>query len=182
MGIRKKYIVIPVVILFLGAVTYAAFGFLPVLSVEGKRVSYGQFLKMYGAYQYYDKVAEREAAPNKELRKLVLQGFVEDILLDKLIQKTNSDFDNQAKDLVERAIADSKDLALGEATKQLYGLSTADFKKLILIPEAKKNLLAKHYETSPDELERVWNEIIQNADVKVYYPGYLWEQGMVKVK
>jgi len=71
---------------------------------------------------------------------------------------------------------------LEEAANKLYGLSAADFKKFVLIPEAEKDLLIKHYEYNPSELDDLWDFWTRNANVKIYYPGYYWESGEVKAR
>lgn len=182
MGIRKKYFILALVILFTLGVSALGFGFVPVLRIEGKNVSYIYFLKLYGAFESYDKLSRHEPVGSKEITRRAFFKIIEDKMLDILVTKTNADFMRKSEELVERAILETKNLELGEASRTLYGLSAAEFKKLVLVPQAKKDLLVKHYEYNPAELEKLWNATAQNLKVKIYYPGFYWENGEVKIK
>ena len=83
---------------------------------------------------------------------------------------------------MEEAIKTTPNLSLGKASKKIYGLSEPDFKRLVLLPQAEKDLLTKHYEYNPAELENLLNDLAKNAQIKIYYPGYEWSDGEVRIK
>lgn len=180
---KKKYIFIFIAVAIIGGAGVVSYGFLPVMKVDGERVSYIDFLKVYRGVEAAERLAKKNAqATSQELTKKAFEKIIENKFLDVLVAKTNSGFKDEARGNVEKAIAEAKDLALEEASEKLYGLSAADFKELVLIPSAEKDLLLKHYEYNPAELDAIWKDLNKNAEVKIYYPGYEWKDGEVKIK
>ena len=167
----------------IGGAGMLAYGFLPVVKVEGEYVSYASFLKVYRGVEGAEKMRQKNPpATSRELTERAFQTIIENKFLDVVIRETNAGLKEEAAGNVDKAIAESKDLALEEAAQKLYGLSAADFKKLVLIPAAEKDLLSKHYAYNPAELDALWADLGKKADVKIYYPGYEWKDGEVKAK
>ena len=160
-----------------------SYGFLPVLKVEGEHVSYSGFLKVYRGIEAAERLAKKnQPATAQELTKRAFETIIENKFLDIIVKKTNSSLKNEARGNVEQAILESKDLALEEAAQKLYGLSAADFKKLVLIPAAEKDLLFKHYQYNTSELDALWEDLNQRAEIKIYYPGYYWDTTEYTIK
>jgi len=181
----KKYIFILVGSLaILSVAAVFAFNYVPILKVEGKAATYSEFLKVYNAFKTYDLVSQKTHAEEQELKRRALASLIDDKFLEIIVQKTNTSLKLEAEQNVEKAILEMKegDFSLEEAANKLYGLSAADFKKFVLIPEAEKDLLVKHYEYNPSELDDLWAFWARNAKVKIYYPGYEWRDGEVKIK
>lgn len=176
---KRNFIIASALFLFLSAAVFG-YGFTPILKVESEYVTYAKFLKIYGAFKTYDQISQKNITDDKELKRRALASLVEDRFIDLLIQKTNANLKLEAQNNVEKAILDMKDFSLDEAASKLYGLSAADFKKFVLIPEAEKDLLIKHYEYNPSDLDGLWDQLGEVAEVKIYYPGYYWEKGEVK--
>lgn len=159
----------------------AAYGFVPVMKVGGKTIVFAEYLKVYSALNSYDKISKRSAAPSAEITRRALETLVENRFLEILAERTSTDFKKEAERLVEESIKTTLNLSLGEASKKIYGLSEADFKSLVLLPQAEKDLLTKHYEYNPAELQNLLNDLAKNAQIKIYYPGFYWD-GEVKIK
>jgi len=157
------------------------YGFAPVMKVEGKLVTLAQFLKIYSAIKHFDSLSQKTPSPDVDLKKLAFMNIIEMRFLDLMIQKTNADFEQKAGDLVEKAVSEME-LEFAEASEKLYGLSAVEFKKLVLLPQAKKELLGKHYENNRADLEKLWTEVYKTSEVKIYYPGFYWEDGKVQMK
>ncbi len=169
-------------VLFLGALLYISFGFLPVLKVEGRSAGYSEFQKVYGAISAFDKVSRKNGMAPTDLKKMALESMIESRLLDELIKEANPELAKKAEELVQKTLRENKNLSLDEASKNLYGISTADFQKLVLLPQAKKDALANYYESNPERLTDLWTALLKSAKVKIYYPGFYWENGEVKIK
>lgn len=166
-----------------GGVGAVSYGFLPVAKVEGEHISYSDFLKVYSGVEAAERIAKKNPpATSRELTKKAFEKIIENKFLDALAAKTNSALKDEARGNVEKAIAESKDLALEEAAEKLYGLSAEDFKELVLVPSAEKDLLFKHYEYNQAELDALWKDLSKTAEIKIYYPGYEWKDGEVKIK
>src|SRR3989344_3920123 len=183
----KKNITILLTVLFLGAVIYISFGFLPVLKVEGTSVNYSEFQKVYGAIGSFDKISRKpdpaggggnSAAP-EEMKKMALEIIIESRLLDELIKEANPELAKKAEEILQKTLLENKNLSLDEASKILYGISAADFQKLVLLPQAKKDALTDYYESNPERLADLWTALLKSAKVQIYYPGFYWENGEV---
>ncbi|MDP3935035.1 MAG: hypothetical protein Q8Q46_02375 [Candidatus Giovannonibacteria bacterium] len=178
----KKNITILLAVLFLGAVSYISFGFLPVLKVEGTSAGYSEFQKVYGAIGAFDKISRKSASPPEDLKKMALESMIESKLLDELIKEANPELAKKAEELVQKTLLENKNLSLDEASKKLYRISAADFQKLVLLPQAKKDALSDYYESNPERLADLWTALLKTAKIQIYYPGFYWEGGEVKIK
>lgn len=180
--------VILLMVLFLGAVLYINFGFLPVLKVERESVGYSEFQKVYGAIGAFDKISRNPASAGgggtapEEMKKMALESIIENRLLDELIEEANPELAKKAEELVQKTLRENKNLSLDEASQSLYGISEADFQKLVLLPQAKKDALTDYYESNPERLDDLWTALIKSAKVQIYYPGFEWRDGEVKIK
>ncbi|MDP2668956.1 MAG: hypothetical protein Q8P07_03945 [bacterium] len=182
--LKKKYIIILAVVLLAVGVAVWYFGFAPVVSVDGKNASIGEFSKIKSAISHYDTVSGAVGTSTLpvELNRRVLSNIIETMLVDKLVSGTDPSINQRAGDVVKEALAGNKSFSLAEAAKRLYGLSEKDFIDLILIPQAKMNLLADYFKSEPAKLNAAWENTNKTADIKIYYPGYKWENGEVIVK
>lgn len=180
---KKKYILLLLAILFFGVLLYIGFGFLPVLNVEGQWASYSEFQKVYGAIRVFDQISKGGGArASEEMKKMALENIIENRLLDELIKEANTELAKKAEELVQKTLRENKNLSLDEASRNLYGISAADFQKLVLLPQAKKDLLADYYKSNPERLTDLWTTLLKSAKVRIYYPGFYWENGEVKIK
>ena len=180
--LNKKYAVIVLSVLILAGAALMAYGFAPVLSVEGRSISYARFLKVYGAFQRYDQVAYKDHASKAELKRLALSHIVENILLDLIIKETDPGLFLKAEEMLNKAVLANPGLALDKIADKLYGLSASDFKKLVLLTQTKQQALEEHYGANSVQLQAKWDYWQRNAKVKIYYPGYYWEGGEIKIK
>mgnify|MGYP001604796032 CR=1 FL=1 len=181
--LTKKNITILLAVLFLGALLYISFGFLPVLKVEGTSAGYSEFQKVYGAIGAFGKISRGEGGmASEEMKKMALESIIESRLLDELIKEANPELAKKAEEIIQKTLRENKNLSLDEVSKSLYGISAADFQKLVLLPQAKKDALTEQFENNPERLEELWNALLRTADVKIYYPGFYWENGEVKIK
>lgn len=186
----KQNIVLLVAVLFLGAVLYVSFGFLPVIKVEGTSVGYKEFQKISGAIGAFDKISRKPASPSQggdtttpeEIKKMALENIIESRLLDELIKEANPELAKKAEEILQKTLRENKNLGLDEASRSLYGISSADFQKLVLLPQAKKDALADYYASNPERLADLWTALLKSAKIKIYYPGFYWGEGEVKIK
>ena len=180
---KKRYIFVSIAVSIIGGAAVISYGFLPVAKVEGEYISYSDFSKIYRGVEADVRLSKKNpSTTSQELVKKAFEKIIENKFLDIIVSKTNAGLKDEARGNVEKAISESKDLSLEEAAQKLYGLSAADFKELVLVPSAEKDLLFKHYEYNPAELDDLWKDLSQNAEVKIYYPGYEWRDWEVKVK
>ena len=180
---KKKYITLAIIVAAVAVALILSYGLVPVFKVNGQSFTYANFSKMKHAIRTFNAASGKTPVNGPELIANTLMNLMEQTLLDEVIKKTDSAIYEKADGLVATAIAKNETAAtLGEAVKKLYGLSTKDFKKLILLPQAKKDLILKHYEKDNDGLQKLWDEVRLGAKVKIYYPGFYWDGEFVKQK
>ncbi len=160
------------------------FGFAPVMEVEGTKVSTGEFMRVESAITQYNKATHSGAASSMpaEVKKQAFMNITDRILLENLVMPTDPSISQRAPELVREAIASKPELSIAEAAERIYGLTEGEFSEIVLIPQAKRNLLAEHFKNDPNKLNDAWENIVSTANVKIYYPGFYWENGEVKVK
>lgn len=165
---------------FLAVFLLGAIKFIPVLKVEGRFLSYSDFLKVREALTHFDKISQTKNIKDPE--SLAFMNLIDQVFLDILIEQIDNNIKSEAKKIVEEAILKTENLSLGEAAHELYGLSEKDFKRIVLIPQAKKDLLSKKFDGKDEELLQRWDNFYSTASIKIYYPGYYWDIGEHIVK
>ena len=161
---------------------FFSFNFIPVAKVNGEIVSYAEFLKVLGAMQTFDDVSGRTPADPDLLKAIALAARIENILLDDLVDENDASIHDEARRVVDEAILATEGLNLTEAANALYSISAEDFVELVLLPQAKKDLLANHFGDDQERFTERLVGIYKVADVRVYYPGFAWEGGGIIAK
>jgi len=182
MGINisgKSYFILAVVLLLLGGVALMGFGFLPVLKVGGRAASYAEFLKVLGALKTFE---ERVATPTQEFKRLALAELADNLFLDEMISKTDPGIFKKTEEMAAWVLNDRKNSSLGGASEELYGLELEDFKKFVLLPQAKRDALTEYYKGDAEKLSEIWLALKKSVEVKIYYPGYFWDGEDVRIK
>jgi len=182
--LKKKSVIIFAIIILLGMSALAVFDFAPVISIDGERVGLADFLKVQSAVRHMDMNGNGGVLKlsDEEVKQRVFGNIIDKVFLDKLISQIDTTLDKKADDLVKQSIDQSPNLQLDTAARKLYGLSAEDFKELVLIPQAKRDLLTERFKDNQEQLNQMWEDLVKTADIKVYYPGYKWEGGEIKKK
>jgi len=159
----------------------------PVISINGERVGLSEFLKVQSAVRNMDMNGNGGVLKlsDEEVKGRVFGNMIDKVFLDELIGDVDASLEAGAREKVREAIEkEEKDsnLRLEEAARTLYGLSVKDFTELVLLPQAKRDLLTERFKNNPEQLNQMWNDLVKIADIKIYYPGYKWEGGEVKKK
>lgn len=176
---RNKKILIIVSAIVLAAF-WVGFRFVPVISVEGKMSSYSEFLKIRSALEKNTQVLKEKS--KEDLNSVAMMNLLEQKLLDILIDNVDHNLKIKAEAMVLEAISKMPGLSLGEASEELYGLTSADFKRLVLLPQAKRDLLENYFKQKNQDIIQAWASLYGTATVKVYYPGYYWDTKEYSIK
>lgn len=176
---KNKKIIIFVVLVVL-VVIFTAYKFTPVISVEGKRAGYSEFLKIKGAIEKTNSISKVKI--NGDLNSIAMMNLMEQEFLDILIDKVDHNLKIKAEEIVSDAILKTPDLSLDDASKELYGLTSADFKKLVLLPQAKRDLLEDYFKKNNQDIVQAWASLYGTATIKIYYPGYYWDTKEYTIK
>lgn len=101
----------------------------------------------------------------KEIKRAALDKLIEDRIIDEILRKNlGSDLEKIVKDkMTNLQMSDN----LAKASQILYNLSLEDFRRLVLIPQAKKEIL----EERGIDLE----EIKKSSRPVILIPGFYWQ-------
>lgn len=176
----KKKITILIVILAVGASAFFAVPKIPVLKVNGKNIGYGKFLKIKRALEKFNKISKVNLGDN--INQISLLNLMEQEFLDTFINNVDRNILFEAQKVVDKAIERTPNLTLDKASEELYDLNAKDFKNLVLLPQAKKDLLDKHFNEKGQDILRAWASLYGTASVKIYYPGYYWDTTEYTIK
>lgn len=187
----NKYFITFLTIVFAGLLIYFIVnaGYYPVAVVNGDLVGARQFNREYGVvFRYYAKtLAESKevdvGSPDfqKELRRAVLQGLIErELIGEGLKEKIGRDF----RAAVNRWLSDQNisGEAMEQAAKFVYGLSLADFREMVLIPRAERELLAGRLQQEKTNLEDWLARSLKSANVFVVTPEFYWTDGKLSIR
>ena len=178
--IAKKKIIILSIIVIAAASAFWGVPSITVLKVNGKNISYGNFLKIKGALEKSNSFFE--ISMKEDPVEIAFLNLIEQDFLDILIDNVDRNILFESEKAVAEAIESTPNLSLDEASKKLYNLSAEDFKELVLIPQAKKNFLDKHFNEKGEDILMAWASLYGTATVKVYYPGYYWDTAEYTIK
>lgn len=162
-------------------------GYYPIIFSEGDFISARSFYKNYYALSsYYENIIktygknfESTRKEPVDLKKIVLEGLIENSLIHR---KLEMDVGRDLKSLVRRKIEKfEEDRTLKEASIVLYGLDFDEFKKIVLIPEAERDILIGRLLLRDEKLADWLSQEKQRAKVFIFSPNFKWDGGKVVV-
>ena len=156
----------------------------PVATVNDQMISAKSLQESYQAgYNYFSKalspadLSQRsEEDFQQEVRRASLDTLIEVALAQ---QELNRLFDPAAveQDALRRVENTTTTEKTVEATQKIMGISLADFKRLILIPEARKEILTEELVKSGENYDDWVKEARLNAKVTLFLTDLVWEVG-----
>ncbi len=143
------------------------------------------------ATHYYSRAAETYEGENgasreiesAEVRRAILEKLIEsELILDELEARVG----NELAQLVEGRIATIegvRDPNFEGAVRTLYDLSISEFRKFVLEPKAREEILESRVkEEEKTTLTDFVGGLRRNARVRILIPGLHWEDGKVIVR
>ncbi len=186
----QRYFTTFLLILFVGLGAYYLihFGYYPVAIVNHAVVTANNFENEYAvAYHYYSQALAdsqdtdvRSLDFKKELRRAVMENMVVQALISQdLVERVGKDLPGIVENKILSAQkSDTKTIA--ETAKVLYGLNLADFKSLVLVPQAQKEILQGRLFLEKKDYEKWLQEAKKNAKVFIVTPEFYWQDLSVK--
>jgi hypothetical protein len=176
-----------VIFVGLGFYYLVHFGFYPLAIVNGHLVSARSFNNEFlAAYQYYSRVLAGQMDVNSrefrgELRRATLAGLIQKSLISaELKEKVGDDLKTIVYNKIGAGGANTE--ALERAAQTVYGLSLADFKQMILIPQAEREVLEGRLFLEKKKLEDWLASASKNAKVLIVTPEFYWDAGQLIVR
>ncbi len=181
----KKYLLFILAGLFLiGAGWFIFSENYPVAFIGLKTISAKDFNKnYYSSLTYYKKALETYSQDSKtleadeskkEIKRAVLDNLIENILIDRELRKELKPNDLNA--LIEKKMSEiSESQTADKAVETLYGFSFADFKELVLTPQAKREIFEGRLFLAGIDFGEKMKNVRSLARVMIFLPGFNWD-------
>ncbi|TRZ64075.1 MAG: hypothetical protein D4Q79_02350 [Spirochaetia bacterium] len=189
---RKKIIILTLSLVAIVIIDVISFKLYPIVFVGWQPVIYGNFSKNYdSAVFYYAKAISTYNKSNadiinslevrNEIKRAGLEASIEDILISNELKKifSNSELKNQTDKNVNAAIQ-GKDIK--KETEALYGLSSGEFTKYFLEPQARREILEARLRLENGDFKQWLAGAEKRAKVMIFLPGFEWKGGTVIIK
>ena len=170
-----------IVIVIVMVMALTSLGYYPILVVNGAPVTARRFfINNKAALQYAENLAktypnQAGAAPQdpNEIGARVLTGLVEETLLNQgLSEEAGRDADMLVAERIAKYGTDKK---LENATEALYGMSLAQFREEVLIPQAKQDIFKGRLFLKDKSLDEWMVDAKKSARVVVLSTQFKWD-------
>ena len=173
------------VALVFGVALSLAFGYYPIASVNGRMITAREFSSTFRAGMNYSQeffsmasssVSSTQASP-MELQAVVLDQIVENVLVS---QEVDKELGGDAKQLTNEKVAryDSSQ-KLHEAAARIFQMPYQDFAQLLLVPQAKRELLMGRLFLRNEKYEDWVARSRTEASVTLYSSEFKWQNGKI---
>jgi hypothetical protein len=161
--------------------------FYPILVVNGSPVSARRFWKNYRAASFYQdnlvktygQGREVQTTSGKDLEALVLNQLVEAELVSAGAKReAGGDLDYLLSGKLQK-YDESQDLR--NAAMSLYGMPYADFREEVLVPQAKRDILAGRLYLRGEDISDWLAREKQSARVSIFSKRFRWDGGKIVV-
>ncbi len=182
---KLRNIILLALILIIGiGVYFVISGSYPVAFVGLKAIKARYFEKDYAAavhyYQsafkiYSEDIAELDSKESRlEIRRAVLDKLIENKLVRENLEKSigAGKLGEMANKKIEESINKRTDIKKG--VEFVYGLSFADFKRIILAPQAEREILEGRLFLSGGKIGEWLKRAKSEARVIILIPGFDW--------
>lgn len=177
------FAVVVFTLLFSAALTsfypVATVGFTPVFARtwQKSQTAAENFLNAQNQAEGGRNIINFSAPENRELRisvkKSALAFLIGDMILAKEGRKLTKDFAGLSEKKAATAFAGNVNIAQG--AKLVYGLDEADFKKLILLPQARQDVARSFLETAGKDFNSWFAESKAKSKVKLWFVPFVWD-------
>ena len=186
---KKLFFVVSIIILAGTALVYG--GWFPAASVNGDWIWQRDMKKSAGAIMRLQETSSGAGLPSltgtTTLSTLnasaIRRGALEELIYEKIIAQELKLVDS-SQDWDERIARDTEGLftgkdisALEKAARELYALNLNDFKRLVLAPQIREELLRKEIALRAKDPETWLENAFANAKIKIYFLDYRWQDG-----
>lgn len=163
-------------------------GLYPVATVNGAVVTADEFQHTaVAALNFYVKAKERVAARQltveerdalfDEIRRATLDKLVEESLIEAELKRRVGDATARAEEKLKAAErADFR-----EAVPQLYGVSYDDFLALVLLPQARREVLNDALAADAVDAQTWLANARETAQARIFLPALVWQNGTVEI-
>ena len=175
----------------LGAYKAVKIGAYPVAFVDFNLITEKSVQKDFAAaYRYFQNALLVSGSDPRSLETLEARGEIRRATLDKLIgdrliygeleARLKDDFKAIADKNIEQYIQNNKNIS--EGAEKIYGLSLADFKDQVLLPQAYKEILEGRMFLNKENFNEWLKNKKSGARVIILSPDLQWDGNSVKLR
>lgn len=161
----------------------------PVALVNGTMIPAAEFQRVaLAGLNFY--VRSQEAAAHRqltadevstlygEIRRATLDKLVGERLVDKELARRLGD---RALALADQKIAAARADLLRAAVPELYGTTFEEFREMLLLPEAKQEVLDEALKGESSDVQSWLTAARQRASAMIFLPKLAWSNGTVEI-
>lgn len=189
-GLKTRLLVIAGLVLLIGLTLIADLGYYPAMSVNGFWLSQRQVEKNLAAAGRYEENFVRTYRPLlssssgtvnlSDLKAAVLSSLVDQTLIHRVLK---ADLGPRFESLVhERLNEVVSSTEIFEAGRALYGLDREDFKEIVLVPQAERDLLTSRLFLKSKKLSDWLDLERRQSQVRVFSDKFYWDGERVAAK
>lgn len=188
---KQHFFVTFLTLIFMGLLGYYILhsGYYPIAIVNGELIGAYRLNKESSArYTYYTRTAAISGIDVREnnsfiveLRQSVLSGLIDETIINQELRKL---FNSDIQAVAERRVGEHE-AEIGEldtVASVLYGLSLEDFKKIVLVPQAKKDLLREKLAERGNDADKWIIDAKKSARVRIFSTRFSWNGAAVVAK
>lgn len=169
---NKKLILFILGLILLTALFLRVRSSLLVLSVNGEMLKWEDFNSVKLGYSRFRDLNKSNVS-DEDIEKGIMFSFVEDVLIKKELEKSGRGREIIDK-MVEGSIRDADQEKISDATSRLYGWTLGEFKKIVLEPQARRNLIDEEFRVKNIDFTSWLEKSMLEADVSVYFLRWKW--------
>ncbi|PIR70275.1 MAG: hypothetical protein COU46_02355 [Candidatus Niyogibacteria bacterium CG10_big_fil_rev_8_21_14_0_10_42_19] len=173
----KKKIILGILLLALVFLFIYSKGWYVVAKVDKSYLWASEYYQRVGSLEKLKSVSKNDALAEIITKKNILEGMIENSIINAEFSKKDLS-EEHAEKIITDALS-NKSSTIAEASQKLYGLKLNDFKKLILLPQAKQDILATDMEKNGINFDKWINERSREVSVKIYFLPWMWENGQL---
>ncbi len=187
---RKRFLIfLGVMGIGLGAAFVISRGYYPIALVHGSPILRGEFVKNFIlASRDYENLLKLQPAEGGNAENNLTRENIERAVLGLLIEKKlireelRRDLGADMGPLVARKLEKfAGDAELASAAETLYGLSLADFREEVLLPQAERDVLAGRLFLKGETFDGWLASVKQSGRITIFSSRFYWEGGEVKL-
>lgn len=172
-----------IIFIGLGAYYFVHFGYYPVAVVNNSLITSNELDNEFSlAHRYYSTVLRGKEGYNvesldfkKELRRAALESLIEKTLIYKEAKaRLGGELNNSVDIKINKEISDPGKIE--EAAKLLYGMNLADFRQLILVPQARREILDSRLVLEKTNFQTWLSGAKKSAKVFILTPRFYWKE------
>ncbi len=182
---RRYVIFFSIVAVTVAGVLFVRAGYYPVVLVGGDFLFARDFWNQYRAARtYYEKsramYGVSSTVPVADMERAVLEAMIEEALVRSGVRhEVGADVDHLVSARVDSFLSDTD---LVRAADVAYGVSAREFRAIVLVPQAEREILTGKLFLRGEEFQDWLEEAKRNERVLMLAPGLHWNGSKLEAK